>query len=943
MKLVKWLAWVVGGLVVLIVLTVVGFTLFFPTEKARSMAIEKGTAALGRPVEIGSVAVSFWGGLGVKLEQVSVGNPAELAEQAHLFSAENIDVKLRLLPLLTGDIAIDRFIVNRPAISLYRRADGLTNFTFPTMEASLPPEAGQVPPEAGAAAAAVSFEKLEVNGGLVAYRDDSAGSSLRLIGLGLSTSMRNPAEGRYQLAGKIRVDTLSLEAPRPMPPMAVALAYEAEYDLPGKHLSIAKADVEVNDVRLGVTGEVRHAVDSLNSRLQIKSHDLSIAGLLSLLPPQNRALLAGYDLSGKAGIDGEIDYDQRRSDTLRYSLVVRLSEVAVAKEGINGKLLIDQASATVKPDLLQFTLEQGSFAGKPLRGSVVAEQFASPMLKGELGGAIDLALIKPFLPASGGHDLSGTCTFDLAFDGPVKEPRSLNVRGNLGIAGGRYGSAMLPEPIDSLTLDTYFDSKLVSVRAFRAVTKSSALSFAGRLENVVPWLMADSIVARGIDLGIDGNLEGKLELGLLNRYLPKARQGQIDGQAEFRLTLAGNTALPEQIRPQGELKISGMTYQDTLLPEPIRNLTADLRLSRDTIAVRELRVQFVSSDVGFTGSLARPFPYLLPIKSIDRSKLAKPFFTFALTARRFDTDKMFPEAVPGSETSDPSKFNDTLPAMILPDVDGAGTLAMDTVIYSRVEFTGIKGKVRIADRKVECYDITGDVYTGKVTGTTTVNLADFDNPRYTGDFTATQIEANDFISRFTKFGGFLYGKLDINGNYNAAGWEPEQFLSSLTLDGLGNIKQGKLMTTGSLFAPIQQLAEKAGRSIEKEQMLRELTSKIAVRDGRIHLDQLRTALGGLGDLAVSGSYGFDGTIQYAGDLLLSEEMTASVVKQGGLLGGLAGLLSNTPTQRLKVPIRISGTDSSPRLEIDMAAMQKGARDQVTDKASDALKGLFKKK
>ena len=157
----------------------------------------------------------------------------------------------------------------------------------------------------------------------------------------------------------------------------------------------------------------------------------------------------------------------------------------------------------------------------------------------------------------------------------------------------------------------------------------------------------------------------------------------------------------------------------------------------------------------------------------------KPLFELDIVSKRFNVDKMFPEAVPGSEAGTAKLPSDTVPELIVPDMNGRGTFSIDTLIYSQIEFTNIKGLLRVQDRRMESYNVTGKAYSGSVSGETTIDLNDFSKPRYTGKFKATGIEADDFISRITKMGGFLFGNININGDYNALSLDRESFLTSL--------------------------------------------------------------------------------------------------------------------------------------------------------------------
>ncbi|MEK7774294.1 MAG: AsmA family protein [Candidatus Zixiibacteriota bacterium] len=109
--------WIGGSIAGLILLAIILIKIFFPIEKAKAFAVEKGSAALGRPVMVGDVDVSIWGGIGVLLKNVAIGNPPGFGE-GNLASIEQVDVKLAFWPLLTGDYRVNRLEIDRPSIAL---------------------------------------------------------------------------------------------------------------------------------------------------------------------------------------------------------------------------------------------------------------------------------------------------------------------------------------------------------------------------------------------------------------------------------------------------------------------------------------------------------------------------------------------------------------------------------------------------------------------------------------------------------------------------------------------------------------------------------------------------------------------------------------------------------------------------------------------------------
>jgi len=68
-----------------------------------------------------------------------------------------------------------------------------------------------------------------------------------------------------------------------------------------------------------------------------------------------------------------------------------------------------------------------------------------------------------------------------------------------------------------------------------------------------------------------------------------------------------------------------------------------------------------------------------------------------------------------------------------------------------------------------------------------------------------------------------------------------------------------------------------------------------------------------------------------------------LLAKGGLLAGLAGALSDRSTQRIKVPITVSGTSAAPKVEVDFSNAGKGLQQNLNQKTDDLLKGILKKK
>lgn len=945
-RLRKILLWLLGIFLGLILLTVVGIKLFFPAEKAKAMAIEKGSAALGRTLTVGDIEISFWGGLGLRLIDIKIDNPDSLAEIGPpLLVADGIDLKLRLWPLLSREIRVDRLIIERPQISLIVSETGQNNYTFKTnipfdSTSGAPP----VQKEVNAATAAVSFDQLEITDGSLTYEDKRAGTQARVSGLRFESSLATPRDDLFETRGKLSADTIFHSMLGIEPIVGVGISYAATYDLSNQTVTIDRSELSVGDFNVAISGRIDSVMNALSYRLAVRGEGIDIAEALSLLPDEKKNSFVDFSIGGTISINADLYSESvRDSITLRYSGTVELANVTARRRGLDSELRLKRALIDFKPDNIRMTIEEGSFAGEALKGHVVLSDFADPSLAGELGGSIDLAMIQPFVPALSGHEIAGLAVVDLKFSGRMANIEKADFSGTVKIADGRYASALLPEPLESFSCDLYLDRSTLNVRELTARFASGQLAISGRFNKLAAWILADSGAAMSMRPTMDITMKGNVDLALAGKFLPERGNPVVAGNLTIDLRLTGQVNRPSSIRPKGMVSISEGKYTDSLLPEPIEQFSAEMILTPDSIVVASLDLKFTTSDLSFKGILSDPFPYLLPFKDESGAAVIRPNFRFMLSSRRFDTDKLFPEAVPVTEAGQAVTVPDSVSMLFLPDIEGEGRFDADTILYGKVMFTDLNGIISFRDRQMTFSGVNARVFSGAVTGETTIDLSDLAEPRYSGTFSATNVEAAGFMDRFTSYGGYLTGKIDVSGSYDARGWEPEGFLNSLDMKGTGTLTEGTVTTSGTMYNIISQLAKQTGQSFAKEQSLRNLQTDYVVKDGKVNTGDFKTSLGNIGDIRIGGFYGFDSTLNYTGEILLTPELSKQLLGTKGVGGLLGGLLSSGNNDRMVIPLIIDGTTEHPNARLNWDILGEKAAGNLKKKAGSALKNLFKKK
>jgi len=810
-KLRRILLIVLGLVLGLMVGLFVGVRFFFPVEKAKEFALEKAQAALGREVTIETVEVSFAGGIGVRLNDLVVANPAGFDGEPFL-TTRDVDLKVALWPLLRGRVRGEKLVFNEPRVRAWRRADGTDNFTFAAAGAETGPAAGE-----GGEAAAVdaSIDRIEIRGGRIVFSDDAAGTGVLVDGLRLDSSLLGGERQGLRLAGSLSADSLRVTGEKPLPVFSPRAEFALDYDPAARTGTFEDVTLEAAGIRLLAQGGFSGQGDALLANARIESGVITAEQLLALAPAEALATAPEFTATGQLRVQCDVDFAAAREVPLDYRGTARLNDLVLTSPEAPAELRVARAEATFEVDRLEARILEATAGGEAFTGRVTIEDFTAPRIAGEFSGGLDLALVQPYLDPALEAELSGKTGFGASFTGPVDDPDALEVSGHLDLRGVRYDAKTLPEKIDSIT---------------------------GRLE-----------------------------------------------------------------------------------------------FDRKTVTARGVTARTASSDFTLDGTMRDPLPYFLPPELRDAAQpVPKPRVEFTVRSQRLNIDRLFPPASPGVEGAPAAAGSAVLPEF--PDLVGGGTVRVDTLIYSKVEFTAATARVDLANRTIVCTDARAQVYTGAVAGSTSIDLGNMKAPRYRGAFEARQIEAADFLQRFSKFGGFFYGKFDLDGSFDAEGLEPQEIRNSLTLASLADMTQGKIVTSGFAYEALSKLAARGGQSFGAEQGLKNLKTSIRAEKGRVILDGLKTSLGSLGDVTLNGSYGFAGDLDFSGTLLLSQAQTRKLMESEGLVGKVAELLGGGGggVDRLTLPLTVGGQLTKPSLKVDYTALtEAAARNLKNDLRKDA--------
>lgn len=161
-KALKWGLIICVGLVVLVIATLLIAPAFIDIKHYKPEIEKLISKETGRPFTVGDdLSLSLFPWAGVSLTDVHLGNTSGFTEKDFV-SVKSFEVRVKLLPLISKDIQVKRFILNEPFITLVKNKDGRVNWAQPKAVKDKSPAEKKKEPGPSAGEAGLPIKDLTV-------------------------------------------------------------------------------------------------------------------------------------------------------------------------------------------------------------------------------------------------------------------------------------------------------------------------------------------------------------------------------------------------------------------------------------------------------------------------------------------------------------------------------------------------------------------------------------------------------------------------------------------------------------------------------------------------------------------------------------------------------------------------------------------------------------
>ena len=504
--------------------------------------------AIGRKVKIGEIGITFLGGIGARVTDFALADDPAFSSE-NFIQAADLQINVKLMPLLNQEIEVKRVILHEPVIRIIRNAEGVLNFESLASVDSQPAPAGasdsaNTPDSADdtpARALPLLVSLINITDGEVLYTDQQNSTTLRMSQL------------------DTQVADLSFDQPLTLTITAALLADQQNFTLQGQFGPIGK-DVDLNAL-------------VVEASLQLDALDTN--ALQHALPQFAETLPPGL------GLSGPLRLSSRLSGTAGALQLSELDLSASVLESTEPNVKVTGTLGPVGPD----------FAALSLNMTVAFEPIALPQL-------LKFTPITEKLPPE--LRAEGIASVNVRVEGTLQ---NLTVAGTVEATESsiEFGDQFRKPSGTRMVLSTDARQTPESVFLQQATIRLHTLE----LTSSGSLRLGETL---GMDLKLDSNA---VDLAGWQELLPQLQNFSPSGQLEIHTQFTGELGQSED-KPlpdiTGTLALRQVSAQLAQLPQPLTDVNATVTFTGQGAELQDTTARIGQSQFQLAAQFARFTP-----------------------------------------------------------------------------------------------------------------------------------------------------------------------------------------------------------------------------------------------------------------------------------------------------------------------------------------------
>ncbi len=935
-KTLKWILYVVGGLLVILVAAAIIIPTVFKDDI--QAAIRKEVAkSVNADVYFDDLSLSLFTNfpnVTAGLERLGVVNRAPFDGEI-LFATEKFEVEVNLADVLFGDeLRVKGISLAAPVINVHVLKDGTANYdiAIPSTDTTASEEEG--------GEFSFGIDHWELSNAYVSYVDESLPYSLVIRGMD-HTGSGDFTQDAFDLRTATQADS-------------VTTAYDGVEYLTNKKVDIdatiniseefskyafRENTVKVNDFAMRFEGVVTMKGDDIGLDLTFNTPENSFKSLLSLVPGIYTEDFDEIRTNGDLAFNGSVKgvYNEQSMPGFNLNLVVtdamfQYPDLPTAVNNINVDLSVDNKDGIVENTVIDLKKMHLDFGSNPVDARAKITKMYPTNVDASVSAKLNLAELTSMFPMEG-LEMRGAYAINLNAKGVYDSLRKTipAIDATMALTDGYVKSSDFPIPLD----DVHFNSTVKNASGQLAATVIDVNDFTMLMDG--EKLAADLHLENLDNYAWDLKVNGGIDLEKITRVFPLegiAMTGKIKADIETKGKYSDLEAERyDRLPTRGTASATDFTYVMEGTPE-VRLSEASMSFDPRKINLTKLDGTIGRSDFNATGSL---FNYLGFVMGNGMIRGEVNFSSNLLDLNEFMT-----EEEPAMDTGDTTSFG-VIP--VPENIDFLFKSNIKTVKMMDLDITNASGDIVVKDGVADLRNLRFNMLGGSFVVNGTYNTRDIDHPKYALALDVENVSmkeaasASSIVRTYAPIAGLVNGKFSTD--FSLTGELTQDMMPDLsTVNGEGLIKVAQAALTQSKLisgiTSITKLDDTDKVTMKDVLMSATLTNgKLSVKPFDVKFGDYKTT--------VSGATALDGTIDYTLKMdvpagKLGTEFNALVSQY---TGGKPAANSTIP---LTIGLKGPYNDPSPTLVMEeqkaqvKEALTAAAKEEGAKALKEAVKG-----
>lgn len=694
----------------------------------------------------------------------------------------------------------------------------------------------------------------------------------------------------------------------------------SKFDVQLSSLEIKHANISYNDMQ----GNMSARLKDLNYTMSgdFTQDNFTMKNLLDITETSFNMGGIGYLTKVKTKFKADIDMNMPNMAFTFKENELSLNDLSLSFDGS-----LNMPKQDIGMDL-KFAAKQTEFKSiLSLIPSVYSKDFASVQTKGKL--------------ALNGYAKG---TYHASADGKSDKYPAFAV--NLKIDDAMFKYPSLPKSVNNINIDLHVEDTKDYLDAMVIDVNKLHLEMAGNPINM--WAHVKTPIS---DPDLGAEVKGIINLASVKDFIPLDKGDAVTGIVTADISAAGRLSSIEKkeydkFKASGTLEIDKMNYKTASLPYEVLLNTMKLNFTTQFVELTGFDAKMGNSDVKATGKIDNFIQYIF------KDSLIKGNFTMQsnlidLNQLMASTTASTTTAATTTATSKPAAA-DTVPMSVMEvpgNIDFNLNANIGKVKYTNLDLDNVAGNILVRHKKVDMTNLKMNL----LGGTAMLNgYYETQNPKKPTVKMNVKVDNFDIQTTFNAFNTMQ--KLAPIGKYAKGMFTAslENFSAALTqkmepdlntLQGNGVFKTNKVSVGG--FEPFVKLGDALKIDKLKNLDIQNVDLSYEFKDGRVSLQKPAKIKIDKINAEVTGSTGFDQTIDYNWKMEIPSEMFGT--QANSLVSGLLGQANSAAGTNLALPKTINvnvgfgGTITKPTIKTGLKDQGKSVAQTVKDQVVSTVK------